>query len=147
MIVLPLPEEAAARAISSGFRPGLGASPLTAGRAPDNLSFVTGSEAAMRVLVYAMAASWLVLAPALAKEEGRTGRGADADGHAAASAERVAQAERDRGSRAAILMVSALVEQLVEEGALSKDGAARVLDRATALSATRLRDLESGQQN
>jgi hypothetical protein len=101
----------------------------------------------MRVLVYAMAASWLVLAPALAKEEGRTGRGADADGHAAASAERVAQAERDRGSRAAILMVSALVEQLVEEGALSKDGAARVLDRAKALSATRLRDLESGQQN
>jgi hypothetical protein len=83
----------------------------------------------------------------LAKEEGRTGRGADADGHAAASAERVAQVERDRGSRAAILMVSALVEQLVEEGALSKDGAARVLDRAKALSATRLRDLESGQQN
>ncbi len=88
----------------------------------------------MRALLYATAASWMVLAPAAA-DEGRTGRGADADGHALLAGDRAAEMQSKRGSGSALLMVQALVDQLVAEGTLSRDGAARVLDRAKALSA------------
>jgi hypothetical protein len=84
-----------------------------------------------------------MVTPVLA-DDGRTGRGADADGGAAAHAEREAQGRRDQG--ATILMMSALVEQLVTEGALSREGAARVLERAKALSAARVPHAEAGQQ-
>jgi hypothetical protein len=88
----------------------------------------------MRVLVCAIAASWLVAAPASA-DEGRTGRGGDADGRALLFGNQGGDRRLDPGSQTALLMVRALVDQLVEEGALSKEGAARVLERAKAFSA------------
>ena len=88
----------------------------------------------MRALVCAMAASWLATAPAFA-DEGRTGRGADADGRLLVVGKQAGVRHLDPGSQAALLMVRALVDQLVEEGALSKDGAARVLERANAFPA------------
>ena len=86
----------------------------------------------MRALVSATAALWLVCAPAFA-DEGRTGRGADAD--RPGIGDRAREMQPDQSSRPALLMVQTLIDELVEEGVLSREGARHVLNRAKALSA------------
>src|SRR5687767_12325658 len=87
----------------------------------------------MKAAIIALVASSVLAAPAYA-DRGRTGRGADADG------DRVAQFGQDRiqeeeTSRAAILILRALIEQLVQDGVLLPDNALKILDRAKAISA------------
>jgi hypothetical protein len=87
----------------------------------------------MKAAIIAQVVSSVLAAPAYA-DRGRTDRGADADG------DRVAQfghnrIQEEETSRAAILILRALIEQLVQDGVLLPENALKILDRAKAISA------------
>jgi hypothetical protein len=86
----------------------------------------------MRTTIIALAAFSILAAPAQA-DRGRTGRGADSDGDR--NGERHRAMLQDARSEAAILILRALIDQLVEEGVLPRESALKVLDRAKAISA------------
>ena len=87
----------------------------------------------MKAAIIALVAFSIMAAPAYA-DRARTGRGADADGDRAARyAQDRTQEAKDSG--AALLILRALIEQLVEDGVLLPGDALQILDRAKAISA------------
>ena len=85
----------------------------------------------MKAAILALVAFSIMAAPAYA-DRARTGRGADADGDRAARyAQDRTQEIEDPG--AALLILRALIEQLVEDGVLLPGDALQILDRARSV--------------